>query len=332
MTISTLDVHGNVITDAMWRADWEGTIVLAIESIVNFQLGIEAAGLLPKAITGPVTLSGPESQNIAFVITGTATAGDKITFAAGFLGLAVIVNLTNADLIAGLAAGDTVPIVTGGVTAAVCDGTDFTLHTGVIGTATGAKIIGDLLITTDLAVTEDLTVGGSAVIDVNASVGGTFGVVGTATFDGIVTAVTLSISGNGGVAGNLGVDGTLTGDGEANFVGEGSFGNTVSVTADAATEAAINLDSDAGQGAWLKIYSGGILRWKIGKNLIAEGGGNTGGGLDFWAHDAAGSLVGNILTMNRDGTITFNTTLLPTSAAGLVAGTVWSNAGVLTVA
>ena len=328
MPIADIVINGHTYDDAMWRADWEGTISAIANDIATVQLGIDAAGMLTKAISGNTTLSGPESQNILFVFTGTLTADAAITFAAGFSGIAVILNQTAGGfkLTCGLAAGATVEVLTGGAAAAACDGTDFVTQTGISRTATGAKIIGDLLVTTDIETTGDLTVGDLLTVNGNASFAGTLNVDGAVTFGDILGAVTLSISGNAAVGGTFGATGNITGGGTLGITGAGAFGNQLDLTGDAATPVTVNLDSDAGQGAWIRLLSGGVLRWVIGKNVVAEGGGNAGAGLEFVAYSDAGAVIGNILTMNRDGTITLNTALLPTSASGLVAGTVWNNA------
>lgn len=209
--IPDITIGSTVITHSDWENNTPGAIADLANALAERQALIEDVGTLFKAITGDTTLSSPESTNISFVFSGALAADAHITFDAGFVGIAQITNNTTGgfSLICGLATGDTVTIPPSGSAMAFCDGDDFSLSDGIVRTATGASIAGDL------SLSGNLTVGGNGIFTGGFSIGADLSVLGDGSILGdlvvndTITATTLVITGQSAFTGNMVLAGTL---------------------------------------------------------------------------------------------------------------------------
>lgn len=336
MTISNIVVNGNTYTDADWRADWEGTISAIANDIAAAIAGAAmVGGTLFKAISGNTTLTSGESLNRVYIFTGTLAAAANITFT-GFEGLALVVNDTTGGFLLACGnggAGSTAAVGGGNATLVYSDGTNFALTVGVVSTSTGAGIDGTL------------SVSGAATVGGAVSVAGALNVTGQTSVTGVMymasdahVAGGFEVSGLTAFHGNVNVDGNLIAGGSfsANTLLAAS-GCTVNGASRAFQVAATlgeirgALSSPSGQSSWWQSETAGTAMWLHGKNNDAQSGSNTGANFDIVACSDAGTPVGIPFRIYRD-TREVNLGLLPTSSAGLRAGSLWNNAGVVNVA
>lgn len=235
-TIADIVINAHTYTDAMWRADPEGTLS-GIGNDISTIVGALAnsLGILTKAISGNTTLSGSECVNIGFVFTGSLSGNANITFAASFNGMAQIENQTTGgfSLVCGLVGGDQVTVPPSGSAATFCDGTDFSLRSGIVRTSAGAKVVGNLEVTGTESVSGAMTVAGSLSVT-GAQTGSTLNLSGAATVGGILN-VTGNLDGNlisgtnGDFTGTLNVDGATDLGGVLGVGGLASFSNGISL-------------------------------------------------------------------------------------------------------
>lgn len=345
MTIANIVINGHTYTDAMWRANWEGTISDIANDIASLLTTLDAVGTLTKAITGNTTLTGAEGQNLLFVFTGGLTANAAITFPAGFSGVATIVNQTTGGftLVCGLAAGGTVTVPASGSAEAYCDGTDFTLSSGLSRTSGGVNIGGTLAIggtLTGAAATFSSTLGVTGAVTLSS----TLGVTGDTTLSGALnvtgaTALTGAVNTTGAltvgttltVAGNASVVGTFSSTGAALFGGDVTLNTGTLTVTHTSTETRSKLSAPGGQSAWHQYDASGNQRWLVGRSNDSETGANAGSNFHIVRSDDAGTPTGIPIIVKRDtGYIILGE--LPTSASGLPSKTLWNNSGALNIA
>jgi hypothetical protein len=343
-TISTININGHTYDHDDWEANTPAVIGGLGQDIADQIAALDSVGILTKAITTSTTLSGPESTNLSFVFTGALSGTATITFAAGFSGQLQIENQTTGGfgLLCGLAAGTKVSVPASGSCAAICDGTNFGLQSGVVRTSTGCSVVGTL------------AVSGAATITGAATFSSTVSVAGAATVSGALTGTTANFSGAETVGGALSVTGALSGS-TANFsgnqtvggaqtvtgaqsvsgnqtvVGSGAFGGSVSLTAAGGNDAALDVKGASGKNSDLRLFAGTSLRWAVYKDSTTEAGADSGSNFVIACYDDTGTIIGTPIVIERStGYIMFG--LMPTSSAGLASGTLWSNGGVLTLA
>ena len=192
--IPDITINGNTYTHSDWENNTPGTLSAMANDLATIIAAESLVGVLSKAISGDTTLTGTESENLGFIFTGSLSAGAAVTFAAGFQGIAAVVNATSGGfaITCGLAAGDSVSVPAGGSAMLFCDGTDFFPVTPIIRTSGGGSISGAM------SISGAATVGGAATISGTASVAGAMTIsgaalvgtgfhgVGTGQFDGAV--------------------------------------------------------------------------------------------------------------------------------------------------
>lgn len=335
MTISNIVVNGNTYTDADWRANWEGTISAIANDIAAAVAGAALAGgtLFKSIAPSGVTLTAGESDNRIFIFTGALTANAGVTFAASFEGLALVVNDTTGgfDVPVALFGGGASVTVKNGQTALVyCDGTDFSFAVGVVNTSTGAKVDGTFEATGAVTVGGALAVTGATTAAALTLTGTLTGV--TATFSGALTAASLTTTDNIAIGGAAGVTGAVSAGSLA--VADGATINgtgTVLQIAAASGEIRASLSTLSTAPAYFEWSTTGIPTWVAGRDNTAQTGGNSGGNWILVALNDSGSPIGTAVKVYRD-TMEFNLPNLPTSAAGLRTGSLWSDAGTLKVA
>jgi hypothetical protein len=343
-TISTININGHNYTHADWEANTPAVIGGLGQDISDQIAALETVGILTKAITTSVTLSGPESTNLGFVFTGSLSGTATITFAAGFVGIAQIENQTTGGfgLLCGLAAGTKVSVPASGSCAAFCDGTNFGLQSGNVRTSTGAQVVGSLRITNDLVVDDDTQITGDLNVDGaftatttghitgNVTVGGAMTVTGAQT-TGAITGTSANFSSNQTVSGAQTVTGAASFGGNITAVGNGALGGGLTLTATGGNDATLDVKGASGKNSDLRFFAGTSLRWAVFKDSTTEAGADSGSNFIIACYDDTGTVIGTPIVIERStGHIMFG--LLPTSSAGLVSGTLWSNGGVLTLA
>ena len=348
--IPNIVIGALTITHADWENNTPGTISSMANALSAQQALLSLVGVLTKAITGNTTLSAGESANIGFIFTGALAASAAVTFAAGFKGIAAVVNSTTGgfSITCGLAAGSTIAVPPGGSAMLFCDATNFILLDGIERTSTGSKVLGALEVTGNLSgtgitgqsvsVTGGATVGGGATVTGNITGAGitanALGVTTTATITGALTA-----SSTASVAGAATVTGALTGGSTASIAGAATIGGALTGATGATisgghfrAEAAagdrrIVIKSPAGSSAWIE-YDAATERWLAGRNSTAETGSNVGSDYEIVRSNDAGTPLGIPLRIMRaNGWIVAPE--MPTSAPTL-SGALWSNAGVVT--
>lgn len=335
MTIANITINGHTYTDAMWRADWEGTISAIANDIASVQIGIAAAGTLTKSISGAVTLSGAEGQNQTFVFTGSLSGDAAITFPAGFKGLACVVNETsgNHQLVIGLAAGAAVTIPALGGALLYCDGTDFGVTNGWVRTSAGAKLTGTASVTGAMTIAGAATLSSTLAVAGNATLGGTASVTGAATVGGAMTVTgaatlssTLAVTGNATLGGTASITGAATVGGAASVAGSMTIGGGTQKVNSASGDARSILSATAGNSCWIELDLAGVQRWLAGKNNTTETGSDAGSDFSIVRFNDAGSQTGVPVIIRRsDGVIMLGE--LPSSASGLPSGAIWCDAG-----
>lgn len=337
MTISNIVVNGHTYTDADWRADWEGTIS-AVANDIAAAIGGAAivGGTLFKALSGSVTLSTSESNdNRVFVFTGALAADATVTFDPAFQGLATIINNTTGGfgVIVKLAAGTGVTIANGSTALVYCDGTNFSFAVGILSTSTGSSVNGTL------SVSGNTTISGSATISGGLHLDNDIQVNGDGSFNG-----DMHIGGGFEVFGVTALHGDVNIEGDINSTGE--FSSDTLLAASGCTITGANrafqvaaalgeirgaLSAPSGQACWWMTETAGTPVWLFGKNTSAQAGSNTGADFDIVACSDGGTPTGTPFRIYRD-TREVNMPLLPTSSAGLRSGSLWNNAGVVSVA
>jgi hypothetical protein len=342
-TIASITINGNTYTHSDWENNTPGVLGGLGNDLATEIAALALVGTLTKAISGNTTLTGPESANIGFVFTGALTGTALITFAAGFSGIAQIENQTTGGhfLTCGLVAGTAIAVPPLGSAAAFCDGTNFSLQSGLVRTSVGVSTLGNAAVEGNLAVVGTSTFIGATTVTGAATFSTTANIVGAATVGG-----TMSVSGATTVDDSLNVTGaaTVTGavsvGGAFNVTGATSIDDNLDVDGSITSwgltvylvgvERRIYLGSDSGYSAWMDFQTGAEDRWLIGKNSIAETGSNAGGDFEIVRFDDDGISLGIPIRINRaTGNIGF--LQLPTSSTGLEVGDLWNNAGVLNV-
>lgn len=358
--VATININGHTYTNADWEANTPGVIGSLGNDIATVIADAALVGVLTKTISGNVVLSGPESSNIGFIFVGALTGIANITFGAGFHGIAQIENQTTGGfaIVCGLAAGTTVSVPSVGSTAAFCDGTNFSLQSGIVRTSTGSQVIGTLdvsggtlsvsggnLTVTGTAligeaatfngtidVASDATVGGNLSIPAgNVTVSGTASIGETGTFGGSISVASdASVGNNLTVAGTISVVGTATFDGAAQVDGNlNVVGGQLSVDSPT-SECEIIHNSSNGQGAFSIFQTSSLHRWYAGKNSDVESGSDVGSDYIISSyHDSGAISLIPFKILRANGRIILAD--LPTSASGLASGTIWNNGGVLNV-
>lgn len=346
MTISNITINGHTYTDADWQANWEGTISAIANDIATIIAAESLVGVLAKSISGNTTLTGVESENLGFIFTGTLAATADITFAAGFEGMAVIVNSTSGGFAIQVSygSGTEVEIPAGGAGVVFGTGYNFISADGLVATSTGAKVPGTLEVTGAATLSSTLAVTGAATFS------GTLTGSGAATFSAALSVgTTLTVTGAATFSSSLSVTGALTTSASATIgtsmvVTAGLTANTISVASGAtingtgvvltvaATSGEIRqrLSGPTGQSAWQSYQTTSLDRWLVGKNNTAESGSDAGANYDIIACDDSGNPLGVIIRCIRSS-LDLVLPNLPTSSAGLSAGTVWSDSGTLKV-
>lgn len=330
--ITTTNINGHSYAQADWEANIGGTISSIANDIAAIVAAASLVGVLAKAITGSVTLSGTESTNIGFVFSGALTADATITWAAGFKGVAQVVNNTTGghNLICGLASGAKITVPYSATL--FCDGANFILINGIEATATQAKTLTDLVV-------------GGAVI-ASAGVSGTTGTFTGTVSTGALSPSSVAATGNGSFGGTLSATGAATFGSTASFTGAVTMNSTLTVSGlgtfnngatvfnnfiNKVTGAGLvaYFEADAAKSCQVAWATGFTDRWRLGRNSTAESGSNVGSDLDFDRYDDSGTHLGTPIRIRRsDGVIIMGS--LPTVATG-VAGGLWNNAGVLNV-
>ncbi len=320
--VPTFSINGHTYVDADFEQEnMPATMSQLANDIATASAGaIIAGGYLSKAITGDTTLSSGEADNRVFNFSCTLGAPATVTFPAGFVGLALILNtnISGAQSIVITQGGSTVTVESQTVALVYGDGTNFAAAIGIVQTTTGSKVNGTLSIT------------GNTTID------GTASVTGAVSVGGALTGTSATFSGDVIVGGGFDVEGTAAFQGDVNILGdvlaEGGFtadqlfaanGATITATsvstalevASTTNQSVIEISAPAGQASWVRFATTGFGVWLAGKNSEAQSGGNVGANFDIEALDDAGNPLGVVLRCRRSD-LAFLLMNAPTSDPG----------------
>lgn len=329
--IATIVVNGHTYTNTDFEANPLGTFANIANDFSTIIAALSLVGVLTKAISGNVTLTGGEAANIGFIFTGALSADATITFPSSYKGICQVINRTTGShtLFVWRGAGAVASVAPGGTATQsgatlFCDGTDFLLIDGVQKTASGARTLTDFTVNGAATVTGALSAGvtnltGTLTTTGNLNTGAGLNVNGTTALTGAVntggtlfSAGSLNTGSDLNALGNSTITGTLTIGGAISAGGTAHFGGTVSAVASSG-EAHVKHDSVAGQAAWSEYDTAGLARWLVGKNNTAEGGSNAGSdyAIGRYADDGTSALGVPLKIRRSDGAIILD---LPTSA------------------
>lgn len=320
--------NGHDYTNDDFENNLSGTLAMLVNDIAAAFIAADLVGTLNKTISGNVTLSGPESANISYIISGTLSGSAAVTFPGSFEGQAVVFNVTGGGfpITVGYATGTTVTVPSLGSALIIADGSNFYAADGIVRTNTGASVTGDL------AVSGQATFSGDASFAMDAEVLGLLSVVdlnvtslngttitattlqsATGTFSGAVTiGTTLAVAGAVTLSDDLTVTGNLTATDAATFSVSSGTAMTLTGTAGSVT---LRMLSPAGQAAYMQFDSSGGTRWLVGRNNGAESGSGAGSDLIIVRHDDGGIPAGTPVQIRRsDGGFFLHE--LPTSDPG----------------
>ncbi len=334
--VADIDIGTDTLTNTDWETDTPATLSLLVNFLATTQQALaDTTGSLVKAITGDTTLSGPESINLNFIFTGALSSNANITFPAGPRTVTIVNNTTGGyALLIGYAAGTKATIPAGGSAQAYGDGTNWKLAGGIAaGTGGAVAVPGAFTVAGAAALTSTLAVTGAATFASNVAITGTLGVTGATTLSS-----TLGVTGIGTFLANVGVAGELNVQLDSAFLQDLGVGGDLGVTGDiictgdvqgtntAARHASLSVylqaDSTDGVFAMTEYASDGVPEWRTGKTVLN----------DFEIHWFSGGVYQNSPIVIQHTTGYVRLLNVPTSDAGLDSGTIWSNAGVLTLA
>lgn len=334
--VPSIDIGTDILTNSDWEEDTPTTLSLLVNFLAGTQVALGATtGSLVKAISGDTTLSSPEAINLNFIFTGVLSGVATITFPAGARTATVANNTTGGyGLLIGYATGTKAAIPAGGSAQVYGDGTNFKLAGGIAAGSGGAVAVpGAFSVTGAATLLSTLAVTGNGTFAADVAVGDDLTVTGDTTLTGA-----LDVSGAGAFHANCTVEGELNVQLDSAFLQDLGVGGDLGVTGDiictgdvqgtntAARHASLSVylqaDSTDGVFAMTEYASDGVPEWRTGKTVLNN----------FEIQWFSGGVYQNspVIIDHATGYVSFLN--VPTSDSGLTSGTMWSNAGVLTLA
>lgn len=298
MTIANININGHTYTDAMWRADWEGTISGIANDIADAVAGAAlVGGTLHKVLTGSYTLTAAESLNRVYVYSGSLGGAVTVAFDVSFRGLAFIKNTTNQIVYqaqTGLTPFATIPA--GGSMLAYSDGVGVYNTSSITQTGTGSAITGTLTVSNGMTVTGSSVFNNGITVTGNSTFNNDLGVVGlltggtVAATAGLSTAGYLNVTGVTTFSGQMNLDDNLIVTGDVTVYG-GEINTIV-----ASGEARHRFSTPNAQSQWLEFQTTGTGRWLVGKSNHADIGSNKGSNFQIVGLTDAGEGTGMVVS------------------------------------
>ena len=335
--VDDITVGGDTYTNDDWEEDTPATLSAVVNALVGHVQALgSTSGTLTKVISGGVTLTSLEAANLNFLFSGTLGSTANINFPAGSYTATIVNNTSGGQALSiGYASGTRGTVPAGGTAQVSGDGTNFHLIGGVAGGSGGAvSVPGAFTATGAATLSSTLHTIGDATFDANVTIAGTLDV----TLD-VTMLQALSVTGAVTLLDDLGVAGVLNVGQDSTFLQDLGVGGDLGVTGDiigtgdivgvtvAARHASLNtyLYADSTDGAESKVefQTDGVQRWRIGKNSAND--------LEFSWYNASGVYQESPIILDET-TGYIKLAGLPTSSAGLDAGTIYSDSGTLKVA
>lgn len=335
--VSDITIGSDTYTNADWEANTPGTLSAVLNGLVGQVQGLgSTTGTLVKAISGSVTLTTLEAANVNFIFTGSLSGTANINFPSGSYTATIANNTSGSQALSiGYSTGTRATVPAGGTAQVVGDGTNFRLVSGISAGSGGAvSVPGAFTATGAATLSSTLHAVGDATFDSNVTIAGTLDV----TLD-VTMLQALSVTGAVTLLDDLGVAGVLNVGQDSTFLQDLGVGGDLGVTGDiigtgdivgvtvAARHASLNtyLYADSTDGAESKVefQTDGVQRWRIGKNSAND--------LEFSWYNASGVYQESPIILDET-TGYIKLAGLPTSSAGLDAGTIYSDSGTLKVA